>query len=62
MVGDQLSDMQAAKNAGCHPILVRTGRGDELSLGDNDLADVPVYKDLSEAATAILAEYEGSPV
>jgi len=62
MVGDQLSDMQAAIKAGCHPILVRTGRGHELSLGDNDLADVPVYKDLSEAASAILAEYEGSAV
>ncbi len=62
MVGDQLSDMQAAKEAGCHPILVLTGRGGELSLEDNALRDVPVYKDLSEAATAILAEYQGSPV
>jgi D-glycero-D-manno-heptose 1,7-bisphosphate phosphatase len=62
MVGDQLSDVLAAKKAGCQPILVRTGRGGELSLEDNALTDVPVYNDLSEAATAILAEYEGSPI
>ena len=62
MVGDQLSDIKAAKDAGCLPILVRTGRGAEWSPDDPLLNGVPVYKNLSEAATAILEQLDGSSV
>lgn len=60
MVGDQLSDVLAARRAGCRPLLVRTGRGQEISADDKDLAGVPIYGDLAEAAGAILAERKRS--
>ena len=61
MVGDQLSDVLAARRAGCRPVLVRTGRGGEISLDHTELAGVPVYGDLAEAANAILAEFRPDP-
>jgi D-glycero-D-manno-heptose 1,7-bisphosphate phosphatase len=54
IIGDKLADVQAGLNAGCRPILVRTGYGAEeatkLSSG------VPVYDDLLTAAMAIVKE------
>jgi D-glycero-D-manno-heptose 1,7-bisphosphate phosphatase len=58
-IGDKLSDIQAARAAGCRPILVRTGRGEKTlaeNAGQPDLKNVPVYADLAAAVAAILRE------
>ena len=57
-IGDSLRDIEAAKEAGAMPILVKTGKGKRsLKAAVNDeLKDVPVYEDLAEVADAILAE------
>ncbi len=55
-VGDALRDLQAFANAGCQPILVRTGKG-ETTLSSGELpANTIVFADLSEAAQYIIAE------
>ena len=55
MIGDRLSDIQAGLNVGARPILVRTGKGqrqlDEGLIPDN----IPVYDDLAQATSALLA-------
>ena len=56
LIGDQLSDLQAAQRAGCRPILVRTGRGRSVRLEENGLKNISTYDDLSEAVSAILEE------
>ncbi|HNU04078.1 MAG TPA: D-glycero-beta-D-manno-heptose 1,7-bisphosphate 7-phosphatase [Anaerolineae bacterium] len=57
LVGDAVSDMQAAAAAGCRPVLVRTGRGMKQALGLalHGLHHVPVRADLAEAVNWILA-------
>jgi D-glycero-D-manno-heptose 1,7-bisphosphate phosphatase len=54
MIGDKLSDVQTGLNAGCRPLLVRTGYGAEeaakLPTG------IPVYNDLLAASGAIVEE------
>ena len=62
-VGDSLRDLQAAHDAGCKPILVRSGKGEETlsasSLADKILpANTLVFADLAEATQHIIAEYE----
>ncbi len=60
-VGDALRDLQAYANAGCQPVLVRTGKG-EATLAASQNADkaLPantwVCTDLSEAVQRIIAE------
>jgi D-glycero-D-manno-heptose 1,7-bisphosphate phosphatase len=56
-VGDTLKDIQAARNKSCKPILVRSGKGSatEARLSSKDLAQVPVFDNLAEAASYILA-------
>lgn len=58
LVGDHLTDMQAALTAGCRAILVRTGRGrsvcDEVA-ADPSFAAVDVVDDLPAAVATILA-------
>jgi D-glycero-D-manno-heptose 1,7-bisphosphate phosphatase len=51
LVGDAVSDMQAALAAGSRPMLVRTGRGVKQALGlaVHGLHHVPVAADLLEA-------------
>lgn len=55
-IGDALRDIQSFANAGCKPILVRTGKGEETlgagSLPENTL----VFADLGEAVQHIIAE------
>ena len=55
VIGDRLSDIQAALSVGARPILVRTGKGqkqlDEGFIPDN----IPVYDDLAQATSALLA-------
>lgn len=46
-VGDNLSDVQAARQAGCKPILVLTGKN-PMVLTHPDLADVPTFENLAE--------------
>lgn len=59
LVGDAVSDMQAALAAGCRPVLVRTGRGAKQALGlaEHGLHHVPVTADLGEAVEWILGEH-----
>jgi D-glycero-D-manno-heptose 1,7-bisphosphate phosphatase len=54
IIGDKLADVQAGLNAGCRPLLVRTGHGDEETA--KLPADIPVYDDLLTAARAIVEE------
>lgn len=56
MIGDSRRDLEAAKAAGCHRILVQTGKG-RATLTDGisrDLLPVHVARDLQEAAAFIL--------
>jgi D-glycero-D-manno-heptose 1,7-bisphosphate phosphatase len=53
-VGDALRDLQAFANAGCKPILVKTGKGEE-TLENGDLpANTLVFADLAEAVQNII--------
>ena len=54
-VGDAVSDVQAARTAGCRPILVRTGRGAaaETALRSGGYGEVEVVEDLVAAARLI---------
>lgn len=56
MVGDRITDIQTARNAGASPILVRTGDG-EITLTKHavELQDVPVMNDLAAAVDFILS-------
>jgi len=54
LVGDKASDLQLAQQAGCEPILVRTGYGRETE-ARADLAGVRVFDDLAGVAEALLA-------
>jgi D-glycero-D-manno-heptose 1,7-bisphosphate phosphatase len=62
-VGDALRDLQAFSDAGCQPILVRTGKGEETLIAsqkDSEKALPPgtwVCADLNEAAQRIIREY-----
>ena len=47
MVGDNLSDIQAAKLANAQPVLVRTGKGEYVMQHYPEALDVPVYDDLA---------------
>lgn len=62
-VGDSLRDLQASYDAGCKPILVRSGKGEETlaaaNLADKKLpANTLIFDDLAEATQHIIAEYE----
>jgi len=55
-VGDSLRDLQAFSDAGCKPILVRSGKGEE-TLAHGDLPpNTLIFADLNEAAQHIIAE------
>ncbi len=47
LVGDNISDIQAAKMASAKPILVRTGKGEYVMQHFPEALDVPVYDDLA---------------
>jgi len=55
-VGDSLRDLQAFANAGCKPILVRSGKGEETLTGGNLPKNTLIFADLNEAAQHIIAE------
>ena len=55
LIGDSMRDIQAARSVGAKPILVRTGKGERtITKHSVELEGVPVYKDLAQAAAAIL--------
>ena len=57
-VGDSLRDLQAFSDAGCKPILVRSGKGKE-TLAHGDLPpNTLIFADLNEAVQHIIAETE----
>jgi len=56
LIGDALRDLQAAKAAGCHFILVRTGKGaalEQIGLPE-ELEGTPIFDDLDHAVSALL--------
>ena len=54
MVGDNISDIEAAQAVNAKPILVRTGKGQQL-IDENKVPDnIPVYSDLTEVAEALI--------
>jgi D-glycero-D-manno-heptose 1,7-bisphosphate phosphatase len=56
LVGDRSSDLEAARRAGCRPILLRSGiEGPEASEYRAG-GDAEIYQDLAEAATVLVAE------
>lgn len=63
LVGDSLRDMQAARKAGCLPILVKTGKGVRTveTCNPTDLKDVVIVDDLMAAAGFILNEMNSRP-
>lgn len=59
-VGDAVSDIRAAKNAGVLPILVRTGRGtaQEIeALGDPRIRELDVVEDISAAVDLVATRF-----
>ena len=55
-VGDSLRDLQAFAEAGCKPILVRSGKGEETLAQGNLPANTLIFADLNEAVQHIIAE------
>jgi D-glycero-D-manno-heptose 1,7-bisphosphate phosphatase len=55
-IGDSLRDLQAFADAGCKPILVRSGKGEETLAGGNLPKNTLIFADLNEAALHIIAE------
>jgi len=55
VIGDSLRDLQAARAVGAQPVLVRTGKGSQTLADNIDLEGVPVFCDLRQAASALLA-------
>ena len=47
LVGDNISDIKAAKMANALPVLVRTGKGEYVMQHYPEALDVPVYDDLA---------------
>ena len=58
MIGDQVSDLVAARAAGVLPVLVRTGKGAELQAKGlpQDILPVSVYDSLHTAVESLLAQ------
>ena len=52
-VGDRVTDLVAARAAGCRPIFVRSGSGTEADLGA-DWPEVPRFDDLAAATEWLL--------
>lgn len=55
-VGDAMRDLQAFSNAGCKPILVRTGKGNETFAQGSLPTGTLVVADLAEAVQHIIAD------
>jgi D-glycero-D-manno-heptose 1,7-bisphosphate phosphatase len=53
MIGDRMSDLQAAQAAGVRPILVRTGHGHATAESLSPDGIVNVFEDLAAAVRAL---------
>lgn len=53
-IGDTISDLECAKNAGCRFMLVKTGKGLRTLAKNPELKEVPVFENLNEAVEFIL--------
>jgi D-glycero-D-manno-heptose 1,7-bisphosphate phosphatase len=56
MVGDRMSDLRAARAAGCRPYLVRSGCPIPPEFDTSQWQDVSVHADLQSAVDAILSD------
>lgn len=57
MVGDTLGDLQAAKNFGMQPYLVKTGKGMRTLEAQEELLEgVPVFEDLAQLVDHLLCK------
>lgn len=56
LVGDSIRDLEAGREAGCQPVLVRTGKGakSERKLTEFGFADALVFDDLAQFADFVL--------
>jgi len=54
-VGDSLRDMQAAREVGALPVLVKTGKGERTLANAIGLDNVPVYDDLASFTENLLS-------
>ena len=54
-IGDSLQDLHAARAAGAHPILVKTGKGADTLAACDTTITVPVYDNLAGAVDDLLA-------
>jgi D-glycero-D-manno-heptose 1,7-bisphosphate phosphatase len=59
MVGDGLPDIQAALNAGIHPVLVRTGKIDPATLPEVAQNRVPVFESVAAFVATLPPEPAG---
>ena len=48
MVGDSLRDLQAGNAVGCHPILVRTGKGANTEVKGTGIEETQTFDDLAQ--------------
>ncbi|HSW68944.1 MAG TPA: D-glycero-beta-D-manno-heptose 1,7-bisphosphate 7-phosphatase [Gammaproteobacteria bacterium] len=55
-IGDKLSDIEAAKTAGCKPILILTS----LKIHDLELNDVPYFLNLAEAVEYVIKTWKNT--
>lgn len=56
VVGDALEDLQAAREVGAQPILVKSGRGKQTLTTAVGLDSVDVYEDLADYVEQLLAQ------
>ena len=55
LVGDKREDLEAARRAGCEPLLVRTGKGNATLEAGVGLEGARVFEDLAGAADFLIA-------
>jgi D-glycero-D-manno-heptose 1,7-bisphosphate phosphatase len=55
-IGDNIIDIQAAREVGCKPILVRTGKGERTLTKHPELALIPHFPDLARAVEYVLQQ------
>ena len=58
MIGDSLRDLQAGESQGCHPVLVRTGKGEGTEEGAQGLEQARIFDDLAGFADWLLTHHE----
>lgn len=57
-IGDKLTDVQAARAAGCKPLLVLSALEKTRTETDPEMANVPRFSNLSEAVEYVISFYE----